>query len=207
MICLAAMLAASVQLSAQTAEEIVERMSAEMDKGETLGTYFVFAFKIPLLGTVESEVSARGDRMRIIISGMGKGGDICWKDGQTEWNYDSEKNRITITNQQPSTSSSTDAGNGLDQLGGLGEGYDVSIDKETADAWYITCKKSRTNTNKDDPRRMDLVISKNTYLPISIKSKLSGFTCTISHVRIGVSEDEVTFDPADFPDVPVVDER
>ena len=92
-------------------------------------------------------------------------------------------------------------------LQGVTEGYDVSLTSETDEAWYFLCKKSRTNKDKDDPKKMDLVIAKDTYLPISLKSTMKGVTMTMRNFAVGMSEEEVTFNPADYPDVTIIDKR
>jgi len=58
-----------------------------------------------------------------------------------------------------------------DLASGVTEGYKVSIAGETADRWILKCKKLRSNDDKGDPKRMDLIVSKKTYLPISLNAK------------------------------------
>jgi outer membrane lipoprotein-sorting protein len=90
---------------------------------------------------------------------------------------------------------------------GITDGYDVTLKKETADAWYFLCKKSKTNTDKDDPKSIDLVVAKGTYYPVSLKAKLSGVTMTLRDVSFGVTEQQVTFNPKDYPTATIVDKR
>ena len=87
------------------------------------------------------------------------------------------------------------------------EGYDVKLKKETADAWYFVCNKSKTNTVKDDPKKMDLVVSKTTYLPISTSVKEKGVTVTMRDFAVGVTEEQVTFDPAKYANAKIIDKR
>lgn len=68
------------------------------------------------------------------------------------------------------------------------EGYTLHLQKETADAWYILCKKARTNKDKDDPKKMELAVAKATYLPIYLRMKKSFITVSIENVTIGVSD-------------------
>ena len=127
---------------------------------------------------------------------------ITWSDGVNDWDYDSSKNEITIKN-----ATSSDAEDSMNSLNGITEGYNVKLTKETADAWYILCTKSKTNTNKDDPKKMDLVVSKSTYLPISHSVTVEGVKVTLRDFVKGVTEEEVTFDPSQFPTAKIVDER
>ena len=69
------------------------------------------------------------------------------------------------------------------------------------------CKKSRSNTNKDDPKNMDLVVAKGTYMPKSLSTKVTGITITMRDLDYNVTEKDVTFNPADYPGVKIVDER
>ena len=61
--------------------------------------------------------------------------------------------------------------------------------------------------NKDDAKKIDLVVSKATYLPVSLKTKSLLFTVSIENYALGVSEESVTFDPAAYPDARIVDKR
>ena len=87
------------------------------------------------------------------------------------------------------------------------DGYDVSIDKETDDAWYLYCKKLRSNPDKDAPKKITLVIAKGTYMPISLTTKVDGVTITMYDITFGVTEQQVTFNPADYPGVTINDQR
>ena len=54
---------------------------------------------------------------------------------------------------------------------------------------------------------MDLVVSKATYLPISHSVKEKGVTVTMRDFAIGVSEEQVTFDPAKYANAKIIDKR
>lgn len=54
---------------------------------------------------------------------------------------------------------------------------------------------------------MDLIVSKKTYLPISLNAKASIIKITLSDYVIGVSPEEVAFDPSAFPGVKITDQR
>ena len=120
----------------------------------------------------------------------------------TDWDYDASKNELTITN-----ATSSDAEDSMASLSGITDGYDVKFKKETADAWHILCTKSKTNTNKDDPKKMDLVVSKATYLPISHSITIKGVTVILRDFVLGVTEEQVTFDPSQYPDAKIIDKR
>ena len=92
-------------------------------------------------------------------------------------------------------------------LKGITEGYDVSIVKETADSWQLRCDKAKGNKDKDDPAKMDLIVAKKTYLPISLKAKYKGVTVTLRDFSLGVSKKEVTFNPSDYKGVKITDKR
>ena len=190
---------------AQTAEEIVARMDAAMDQvsAET-GFRMTMDIKIPILGTMSSDAWSLGDKMRLEASMMGKK-LVTWQDGQTEWTYDASENTITIENQDQ-TKESEEKEN-MKMFQSATEGYDVSISKETAAAWTIPCKKNRSNTNKDDPKNMEIVIAKDTYYPMSLSAKVDLVTVTMRNLKFNVTEKEVTFNKADYPGATIIDKR
>ena len=99
-ICLFVAMIAPTILCAQTPEEVVERMNAEFNKGDSLGMSFDFVMSIPLLGEFKTTNYVLGDKLKIDMSDKNKK-SINWNDGTTEWEYDSEKNEIKITNAKP----------------------------------------------------------------------------------------------------------
>ncbi len=190
---------------AQTPEEIISRMEAEMGKhDESEGFVMTMDIKIIIVGTISSRSYVLGDKMRIEANRDGKD-FITWSDGTTDWTYDSEKNEIEITNAKPREKSETEGDTKL--FKGITDGYDVKIDKETETEWHIRCKRSRSNPDKDAPKRMDLVVAKGTYWPVSLSTSVTGATVTMREISFGVTEKDVTFNPQDFPGVTIVDNR
>ena len=188
---------------AQTPQEIIARMEEEIDKHEKEGLIMTMDIKIPILGTMSSKAYSLGDKMRVEgkVAGVSV---ITWSDAETEWEYNSKKNEIEISKAKPK--SATDQGDAA-MFSSVTDGYDVTLKKETADAWYFVCKKSKNNLDKDDPKNMDLVIAKGTYYPISLKAKISGITMTMRDISFGVTEAQVTFNPKDYPDAKIIDKR
>ena len=191
-------------LSAQTAEEIVARMDQELKRSDTEGLYLVMEMKIPIVGTVPSRVYSLGKKARAEMETKDKK-TILWMDGTNTWTYDLNKNEIVITKKEKEKQS--DAENNLQLLEGLTDGYKVSIQKETAEAWYLRCTKTADNKDKDAPKRMDLVVSKETYLPLLFTASISIVTMTMKDIALGVTEEQVTFDPAQYPDATIIDQR
>ena len=190
---------------AQTPEEIISRMEAEMGKhDESEGFVMTMDIKIIIVGTISSRSYVLGDKMRIEANRDGKD-FITWSDGTTDWTYDSEKNEIEITNAKPREKSETEGDTKL--FKGITDGYDVKIDKETETEWHIRCKRSRSNPDKEAPKRMDLVVDKGTYWPVSLSTSVTGATVTMREISFGVTEKDVTFNPQDFPGVTIVDNR
>ena len=191
---------------AQTAEEIVAQMDKVMEAAGANGenVRMTMDLKIPILGTFSTKAWSRGDKMRLEATVMGEK-VVTWQDGKTEWEYIASDNTITIKNQDQSNPS-TEKEN-MELFSSATEGYDVSISKETADAWYIKCKKNKSNTNKDDPKTMELVVAKGSYKPISLSAKVKGVTVAIKDLGYDVTEEQVTFNKADFPTATVIDKR
>lgn len=190
---------------AQSAEEIISRMEAEMGKhNESEGVAMTMDIKMIIIGTISSRSYILGDKMRVEANLQDKS-MITWSDGQTEWTYDSEKEEIEIKKADPKTKS--DKSDDMKLFNGVADGYDVKINKETSTEWHIRCKKSRNNPDKDAPKKMDLVIAKGTYWPISLSSSISGVNMTIRDISYGVTEKQVTFDPKEYPHATIVDNR
>ena len=190
---------------AQTAEEIVSRMDAEMSKhNESEGFAMTMDVKMIFIGTISSRSYVLGDKMRIEANRDGKD-FVTWSDGKTDWSYDPEKNEIEITNAKPKEKSETDGDTKL--FKDITDGYDIKIDKETATEWHIRCKRSRSNPYKDAPKRMDLVVAKETYWPVSLSTSVTAATVTMRDISFGVTEEQVTFNPKEFPQASIVDKR
>jgi outer membrane lipoprotein-sorting protein len=188
---------------AQTPQEIVSRMQAEMDKhDESEGFAMTMDVKIIIVGTISSRSYVLGDKMRVEASRDGNQ-FVTWSDGTTDWKYDSDKNEIEITNAKPREKSEGDA----KLFEGITDGYDVKIDKETATEWHIRCKRLKSNPDKDAPKRMDLVVAKGTYWPVSLSTSMAGASVTMRNISFGVSEKQVTFDAKEFPNAKIVDKR
>ena len=205
LIAIISFIALATAAMAQTAEEIITRMEAEMSKhDESEGVAMTMDMKIIIIGTISSRNYVLGDKMRIEAKKEGKD-YITWSDGKTDWVYDSEKNEIEITNVKPKEKSETNSDTKLFQ--GITDGYDVKIDKETATEWHIRCKRSKSNPDKDAPKRMDLVVAKGTYWPVSLSTSVTAATVTLRDISFGVTEEQVTFNPKDFPFATIVDKK
>ena len=196
---------AASSLLAQTPEEIVAKMNQECARFDTEGVSMVMDMKLPILGTYSTQMYILGDKSKGVVDVKGDV-SIIWSDNITDWDYDVSKNELTIKNANPSDENE-DAGDNVKALRNVTEGYDVKLKKETAEAWYFVCTKSKDNTNKDDPKKMDLAVSKTTYLPISTSVKEKGVTVTMRDFAIGVTEEQVTFDPAKYAHAKIIDKR
>ena len=195
---------ASAALFAQTPEEVIARMDKAMEVFEEKGCAMVMDIKIPILGTISTNMYVLGDKSKAAADIKGEK-LITWTDSTTEWTYESDKNEITITKVDPSVGS--DAEDNMKMLEDITDGYDVKFKKEDASAWYFRCTKTKDNPRKDDPKNMELTVSKANYLPISVKSVVKGVTVIMHGFTSGVKEKDVTFNPADFPTAKIVDKR
>ena len=190
---------------AQTPEEIISRMEAEMAKhDEKEGLAMTMDMKIPILGTFSSRTYTLGDKYRIEVSEYGKQ-TISWSDGKTDWTYSSEKNEIEIKKHEVKEKTETEGD--AKMFSGITDGYDVKLDKETSDSWQFLCKRSKSNPDKDAPKKMTLIVAKGTYMPISLSAKVSAITITMRDLSYGVTEEQVTFNPKNYPSATIVDKR
>lgn len=205
LIAIISFIALATAAMAQTPEEIVSRMDAEMSKhNESEGFAMTMDVKIFIIGTISSRSYVLGDKMRVEAN-RDDNTFVTWSDGTTDWTYDSNKNEIEITNAKPREKSETDGDTKL--FKGITDGYDIKIDKETATEWHIRCKRSRSNPDKDAPKRMDLVVSKGTYWPVSLSTSMAGASVTMREISFGVTEKQVTFDAKQYPGATIVDKR
>ena len=205
LIAIISFIALATTAMAQTAEEIVSRMNAEISKhNESEGFAITMDMKIILVGTISSRSYVLGDKMRIEANKDGKD-FVTWSDGKTEWSYDSETNEIEIKNAKPKEKSDKDSNTKM--FKDVTEGYDVRIDKETATEWHIRCKRSKSNPDKDAPKRMDLVVAKETYWPVSLTTSVTAASVTMRDISFGVTESQVTFNEKDYPGAKIVDKR
>lgn len=203
-LCGFALAAPSLTLSAQTPEEIITKMEQELKRSDTEGLYMAMEMKIPLVGTIPSRVYSLGKKARAEMEAKDKK-TILWMDADNTWTYDLSKNEIVITRRESGKPSDTE--NNMQLLEGLTEGYKLSLEKETGEAWYLRCTKTASNPDKDAPKRMDLVVSKKTGLPLSFTASVSVMTLTFKDIALGVTEDQVTFDPGKYPDATLIDKR
>ncbi len=194
-----AVLAAVVAAVAQTPKEIVDRMEATMNAHEKEGVIMTVDLKLLIVGTTTSKSYMLGDKTRVEMKMMGVQ-IITWSDGEKDWTYISKDNTLTIEKSKGDASEAGDT----EMFSGITDGYDVTLKKETADAWYFLCKKSKSNKEKDDPKTIDLVISKKNYYPLSLKASVSGMTMTMREISFGVTEADVTCDPSKFPGVKII---
>jgi len=190
---------------AQSPEQILSRMEEAMDKQQDDGVSLTMDLSIPIVGTFTTKTSSLGDKMRMEMSLAGVS-SVRWYDGETVYSYDEETNQIVISKKEE-TPSTEEKNSDLNQFEGIADGYKVSIDKETADAWYLLCKVKRSNPDKDAPKRIDMVIDKKTYMPRSISTKASGIRVTLRDLDFNVTEEQVTFNPKKYPNAKIVDER
>ena len=197
-------LALATTAFAQSADEIVSRMEQEMNKHENDGVCMVTDVKMPVVGTLSTKTYTLGDKMRMETKAMGVE-IVVWMDNENEWTYNSKTNEVEIKKADPRKK--TEPEGDMEMFDGLKDGYDTSIAQETSKTWELLCKKSKSNKDKDAPKKITIVVSKSTFLPLSLSTKMSGITLTMRDFTFGVNERQVTFDAADYPSATIVDKR
>lgn len=187
-------------LHAQTTDEIISRMETEYEAHQSEGVIMTMDIKVALLVDVSTRIMSLGDKYCATIA---DGSTVTWGDGKTTWTYNQEKNEVTIGN----ATADSDASGSVSVLKGITAGYKVKLVKETSQAWYFKCKKLSSNKNKDDIKKMELVVDKETYYPVSMTSKGLLVSVAIRDVSFGVTEDQVTYNPALYSDAKIIDKR
>ena len=205
--CFVSLLLTAAAVLAQTPHQILTRMEEEMGKHQGEGMAITVDLKMPVLGTISTRTITCGEKMRMETS-VRKNKVVVWSDGKTNWTYNAKTNEVEIKNSSRESKSKKKRGSDdAKMFTGIADGYDVSIQKETADAWYILCTKSKDNKDEDDPKTMDVVVTKGTFYPKSLSTKMSGMTMTLRDISYGITEEQVSFRPEDFPGVRIVDKR
>ena len=195
---------AALAAFAQTADEIIARMDAELSKYDTGKAALTVDLKIPLIGIVSSNTYTIGEKARVEAEVKGIK-IITWTDGITDWTYNSDKNEVEIKKAAAKKKDETDGDIGM--FSGITKGYEVSLASETPTAWNLRCKRLKSNKDKDAPKTMDLSVDKKTYFPLSLSCKISGMDMTMRNISFDVTEADVTFNPANFPDAKIIDKR
>lgn len=190
---------------AQTPDEIIARMEQAMGGHENDGMAMTMDMKIPILGTVSTRSYMLGDKLRIEGKMMNRA-IVSFIDGTTVWDIDDEKKEVIIKTKEK-TKEPSESEKNAEMFSGITEGYDVSIKSETAAVWNIVCKKSKGNTNKDDPKTMNLTIRKKDYIPVSLSAKMSGVTVTMRDLVYDIKDSQVTFNASNYPGYTIKDER
>ncbi len=192
-------------VSAQTAEEIMEKMDSVMSGMPEDRMAVTFEIKIPVMGSFKTTGYTLGGKKCFLTTVKGITITV-WTDGQTDWTYNSKNNEIEITNAKADRKNE-DSSDEMDMFNGVTEGYDVSIKSQDAVSWTIQCTKSKTNKDKDSPKNMEVVVQKGTFYPVSLSAKVHGTSVHISDISYDVTEEQVTFNPALYPDAQIVDKR
>ena len=203
----AIIIAAALTVKAQSIPEICARMSEELSKGETMGQAFDMIITLPIIGKAGGRTWINGDNYRIEAIGE-EDADITWRTPDTEWSYKPKENTVTIKKVEKKADSENGKNDGQTKnFEGVDTDYDLTIVKEDDNAWYMTGKKAKTNTNKDDPKTIKMAVSKQTYLPLYYTVKQKGVTISMENFQVGVTPEEVIFDPAKYPGVKIIDQR
>lgn len=197
--------AGSFSLPAQSPEEIIAKMDQALSRADDEGCYMVMEMKIPIIGSIPAKMYMLGDKDRIETA-MAKEKVIAWTDLKTSWTYSSKDNTITIQKLDVKDLENRGDDN-LEMFASITDGYDVRIQSETPESWSILCKKSKKNKDKDVPKKMDLVVSKKTNLPISLKATVNGVSVILRDVSIGVDPKMVEFNQDEFPGAKIIDKR
>lgn len=210
-VCLLALLASSLCLMAQTPQEIVARMSETMEARESEGVYMIVDVRVPIIGTISSKTWILGEKTRIESKMLGTK-MIIWEDETTEWSYNVKKNTVEISSSirpeadSTATAAGSNSDSDLSMFTGIDNDYEIVLQKETEEAWYLRCKR-RKEANDKGLKTINLVVAKGSFLPVSLSAKASGATLTMHDIAFGVSDAQVTFNPADYPSATVIDKR
>ena len=192
---------------AQTGLEIVNRMNDMLASHESDGNIFYIDIKMPIVGSITTKTMSLGDKARMEFN-VSEINVITYMDQTTQWMYTPGNNEVIITgatakSNNPAVDSAMDMG----MFDDIADGYDISIKSENLVKWELACKKKKKNPDKDAPKNITIEVRKETYQPLSFSTKIMGVTLTMRDFSFGVTEDQVTFNPDDYPGLKITDKR
>ena len=192
---------------AQTGLEIVNRMNEMLASHESDGTRFYIDIKMPIVGSISTKAMSLGDKARMDFE-VSEIKVITYMDKTTQWMYTPGNNEVTIIgatakSNNPAVDSAMDMG----MFDDIADGYDISIKSENLVKWELACKRKRSNPDKDAPKNVTIEVRKETYQPLSLSTKMMGINITMRDFKFGVTEDQVTFNPDDYPGIKITDKR
>jgi outer membrane lipoprotein-sorting protein len=85
---------------AQTPAEILAKMDQEVSLHEAEGVSMVFEFKVPIVGTISSQIWTKGEKARMEFKAASEQ-MVTWMDETTQWTYNSSNGEVTIENGNP----------------------------------------------------------------------------------------------------------
>ena len=192
---------------AQTGLEIVNRMNEMLASHESDGNIFYIDIKMPIVGSITTKTMSLGDKARMEFN-VSEIDVITYMDQTTQWMYTPGNNEVIITgatakSNNPAVDSAMDMG----MFDDIADGYDISIKSENLVKWELACKKKKKNPDKDAPKNITIEVRKETYQPLSFSTKIMGVTLTMRDFSFGVTQDQVTFNPDDYPGLKITDKR
>ena len=192
---------------AQTGLEILNRMNERINSHDADGVSMFIDVKIPVLGTVTTKTMHLGNNTRMEIEVSGEK-IITFLEDTIQWVYIPAANEASILgSSQKSNNPAADSGMDIGLFNDVADGYDISIKSENLVKWELACKKKRSNPDKDAPKNITIEVRKETYHPLSFSSKMMGLTFTMRDFTFGVTEDQVTFNPDNYPGITITDKR
>ena len=207
-LCFASALVWALTAFAQTGIEIVNRMNETLKAHDSEGVSMFIDVKIPIVGVISTRTMHVGNKTRMEFE-VSDNKIIVFMEDTTQWIYLPQKNEVAITSSAEMSINNPAAESGMyiGMFDDVSDGYDISIKSENLVKWELLCKKKRNNPDKDAPKNITLVVRKETYIPISLSTKMMGVTCTMRDFTFGITEKDVTFNEADYPGVTIVDNR
>ena len=197
----------AISLFAQTGPEIVNRMNEMLASHESEGTIFYIDIKIPIVGSITTMAMSLGDKARMEFE-LSEIKVITYMDQTTQWIYTPGNNEVAITGAtEKSNNPAVDSAMDMGMFDDIADGYDLSIKSENLVKWELACKRKRSNPDKDAPKNVTIEVRKETYQPLSLSTKMMGINITMRDFKFGVTEDQVTFNPDDYPGIKITDKR
>ena len=164
--------------------------------------------KIPVVGAVSTKTMHAGDKTRMEFELKGKK-IITFIEDTIQWVYSPDDNEVAMTNiaDKRDINPAADSGMDISMFCDVAQGYDITIKSQNLVKWELSCKKKRTNPDKDAPKNITIEVRKESYKPLSFSTKMMGCNFTMRDFTFGVTQDQVSFNPDNYPGIKITDTR
>jgi outer membrane lipoprotein-sorting protein len=194
--------------TAQKAETVLDKASAAYEKSNGISAFFAANIQYEKQGISESfegTIEMKGDKFVLKTPDT-----YTWYDGKTQWAYVVRTDEVNLSNPSGDELQFT---NPMILLRTYKKGFNLTyIGESTSDNGKIADDVLLVSKSKNDIEKIEIQIEKSSSLPVRLTVTMKNglrSVIRISKMTTGANQPDATFvfNPADYPDVEVVDLR